>query len=172
MVPKKSSAYLNPLAKYDSNSLYWWGSKMLETSIRNERFTINMETAATIFQSGLNNLSFLESNCPEDSKFINSATFSNGDSLRFLFTQRARNTYSRSPKAEIESRRVSGNYDFHNSERKRKCYVHRKANPQRRPRLLVDEQPNFRDPDETLFFVAQQSLWLNCWFVLNFCTCS
>ncbi|KAL0207482.1 hypothetical protein P9112_012110 [Eukaryota sp. TZLM1-RC] len=56
--------------------------------------------------------------------------------------------------SEFESRRVFGNYDFHNSERKRICNVHKKANTQRRPRLPADEQPNYRDPDENLFFVA------------------
>ncbi|KAL0214582.1 hypothetical protein P9112_006773 [Eukaryota sp. TZLM1-RC] len=57
-------------------------------------------------------------------------------------------------KAELEPRRASGNYVFHNSERKRKSIVHRTANPQRRPRLPVEQQPNYRDPDENLFFVA------------------
>ncbi|KAL0225718.1 hypothetical protein P9112_013042 [Eukaryota sp. TZLM1-RC] len=151
-----------------------------------------MESAATIVQSALNILSFLEDNCPDvmkrhslstvhltkkteayftklnankellnnpyrffnKSKFINYTIFSNGDSLRFTFTQKERKTYNRPSKAEFEPRRASGNYDFHNSEKKRKSNVHRTANPQRRLRLPAEQQPNYRDPDENLFFVA------------------
>ncbi|KAL0224096.1 hypothetical protein P9112_003486 [Eukaryota sp. TZLM1-RC] len=52
------------------------------------------------------------------------------------------------------SMRASGNYDIHNSESKRKSNVHRTANPQKGSRLPVEQQPNYRDPDENLFFVA------------------
>ncbi|KAL0223702.1 hypothetical protein P9112_003092 [Eukaryota sp. TZLM1-RC] len=177
-----------------ANAYIGGGQNLFENSIRNERFPINMESAATIVQPGLNILSFLEDNCPDvmkrhslsplsswsrcfcsltkeaeayftklnankellnnpyrffnKSKFINYTIFSNGDSLRFTFTQKERKTYNRPNKAEFEPRRASGNYDFHNSERKRKSNVHRTANPQRRPRLPVEQQPNYRDPDE------------------------
>ncbi|KAL0223675.1 hypothetical protein P9112_003065 [Eukaryota sp. TZLM1-RC] len=175
-----------------ANAYIGGGQNLFENSIRNERFPINMESAATIVQPGLNILSFLEDNCPDvmkrhslstvhltkeaeayftklnankellnnpyrffnKSKFINYTIFSNGDSLRFTFTQKERKTYNRPNKAEFEPRRASGNYDFHNSERKRKSNFHRTANPERRPRLPVEQQPNYRDPDENLFFVA------------------
>ncbi|KAL0214817.1 hypothetical protein P9112_007001 [Eukaryota sp. TZLM1-RC] len=109
-----------------ANAYIGGGQNLFENSIRNERFPINMESAATIVQSGLNILSFLEDNCPDVMK---------------------RHSLS-------AVQRASGNYDFHNSERKRKSNVHTTANPQRRPRLPVEQQPNYRDPDENLFFVA------------------
>ncbi|KAL0218511.1 hypothetical protein P9112_004164 [Eukaryota sp. TZLM1-RC] len=105
-----------------ANAYIGGGQNLFENSIRNERFPINMESAATIVQSDVMKRHSLSTVQPS--------------------------------KAEFEPRRASGKYDLHNSERKRKSNLHRTANPQRRPRLPVEQQPNYRDPDENLFFVA------------------
>ncbi|KAL0214329.1 hypothetical protein P9112_006513 [Eukaryota sp. TZLM1-RC] len=127
-----------------ANAYIGGGENLFENSIRNERFPINMESAATIVQSGLNILSFLEDNCPDVMKRHSLSTVH----------LKERKTYNRPNQAEFEPRQASGNYDFHKSERKRKSNVHRTANPQRRPRLPVEQHPNYREPDENLFFVA------------------
>ncbi|KAL0211408.1 hypothetical protein P9112_009706 [Eukaryota sp. TZLM1-RC] len=48
-----------------ANTYIGGGENLFQNSIRKQRFASNLESVATIFQSGLNILPFLEDSCPD-----------------------------------------------------------------------------------------------------------